>query len=64
MKEAFISEFSKLAASPDRDLATPALMIARLECPSLDPQATPMTKPRVASVMTSPRRNAFIYARG
>jgi len=38
MKEAFISEFSKLAASPDRDLATPALMIARLECPSLDPQ--------------------------
>jgi regulator of sirC expression with transglutaminase-like and TPR domain len=38
MKEAFISEFSKLAASPDRDLATPALLIARLECPSLDPQ--------------------------
>jgi regulator of sirC expression with transglutaminase-like and TPR domain len=38
MKEAFISEFSKLAASPDRDLATPALMIARLECPSLDPE--------------------------
>lgn len=37
MKEAFISAFSKLAASPDRDLATPALMIARLECPQLDP---------------------------
>jgi regulator of sirC expression with transglutaminase-like and TPR domain len=37
MKDAFISEFSKLAASPDRDLATPALMIATLECPSLDP---------------------------
>jgi regulator of sirC expression with transglutaminase-like and TPR domain len=37
MKEAFITQFSKLASSPDRDLATPALMIARLECPSLDP---------------------------
>ena len=37
MKPAFVNEFSKLAASPDRDLATPALMIARLECPSLDP---------------------------
>ena len=37
MKDAFIQEFSTLASSPDRDLATPALMIARLECPSLDP---------------------------
>jgi regulator of sirC expression with transglutaminase-like and TPR domain len=37
MKEAFLQEFSKLASSPDRDLATPALMIARLECPQLDP---------------------------
>jgi regulator of sirC expression with transglutaminase-like and TPR domain len=37
MKGAFIQEFSRLAASPDRDLATPALMIARLECPLLDP---------------------------
>ena len=37
MKDVFISEFSKLAAQPDRDLATPALMIAKLECPSLDP---------------------------
>jgi regulator of sirC expression with transglutaminase-like and TPR domain len=36
MKDAFINEFSKQAASPDRDLATPALMIAKLECPSLD----------------------------
>src|SRR5687767_11362491 len=37
MKEIQISEFSKVAASPDHDLATPALMIARLECPSLNP---------------------------
>ena len=37
MKDAFINEFSRLAATPDRDLATPALMIARLECPYLDP---------------------------
>jgi regulator of sirC expression with transglutaminase-like and TPR domain len=37
MRDAFIKEFSTLAASPDNDLATPALMIARLECPSLDP---------------------------
>ncbi|RPI48801.1 MAG: hypothetical protein EHM55_24985 [Acidobacteria bacterium] len=37
MKDAFVSEFSKLSGNPDRDLATPALMIARLECPSLDP---------------------------
>jgi regulator of sirC expression with transglutaminase-like and TPR domain len=37
MKEAFLQEFSRLASSPDRDLATPALMIARLECPQLDP---------------------------
>ena len=36
MKDTFITEFSKLAASPDRDLASPALMIAKLECPSLD----------------------------
>ena len=36
MKDVFITEFSRLAASPDRDLATPALMIGRLECPSLD----------------------------
>src|SRR5215210_4133211 len=38
MKDAFIQEFSRLAASPDRDLATPALMIATLECPLLDPR--------------------------
>jgi regulator of sirC expression with transglutaminase-like and TPR domain len=37
MKDAFLQEFSKLASSPDRDLATPALMIARLECARLDP---------------------------
>ncbi len=37
MKDTFINEFSKMAASADRDLATPALMIAKLECPSLDP---------------------------
>jgi regulator of sirC expression with transglutaminase-like and TPR domain len=37
MKDALIQEFSKLAASPERDLATPALLIARLECPFLDP---------------------------
>jgi regulator of sirC expression with transglutaminase-like and TPR domain len=37
MKDAFLKEFSRLASSPDRDLATPALMIARLECPQLDP---------------------------
>jgi regulator of sirC expression with transglutaminase-like and TPR domain len=37
MKDAFISRFSDLAASPDHDLATPALMIAALECPDLDP---------------------------
>ena len=32
-----LSAFSRLVASPDRDLASPALMIARLECPLLDP---------------------------
>ena len=37
MKDTFLNEFSRLAASPDRDLATPALMIARLECADLDP---------------------------
>jgi regulator of sirC expression with transglutaminase-like and TPR domain len=37
MKDVFITQFSKLAAMPDRDLATPALMIAQLECPSLNP---------------------------
>src|SRR5262245_9208442 len=37
MKEAFVQEFGRLAASTERDLATPALAIARLECPSLDP---------------------------
>jgi len=37
MKDDFLREFSRIASSPDRDLATPALMIARLECPSLDP---------------------------
>ena len=37
MKDAFIQQFSTLAASADHDLATPALMIARLECPCLDP---------------------------
>src|SRR5207249_732872 len=37
MKETFLHEFSQLAASPDRDLARPALMIARLECAQLDP---------------------------
>jgi len=37
MKDSFLREFSQLAASPDRDLARPALMIARLECPQLDP---------------------------
>jgi hypothetical protein len=37
MKDLFVTQFSNLVASPDRDLATPALMIARLECPSLDP---------------------------
>ena len=37
MKDLFISQFSTLAAAPDRDLATPALMIAQLECPSLNP---------------------------
>src|SRR5687767_8819064 len=37
MKDVFITQFSTLAANADRDLATPALMIARLECPSLDP---------------------------
>ena len=37
MKSTFTSEFSRLAANPERDLATPALMIAKLECPSLDP---------------------------
>jgi regulator of sirC expression with transglutaminase-like and TPR domain len=42
MKDALIQEFSRLAASPERDLATPALLIARLECPSLDP--TPYLK--------------------
>jgi regulator of sirC expression with transglutaminase-like and TPR domain len=38
MKEAFVQEFSRLAASADRDMATPSLMIARLECPLLDPR--------------------------
>jgi regulator of sirC expression with transglutaminase-like and TPR domain len=38
MKDIFITQFSTLAAIPDRDLATPALMIARLECPSLNPE--------------------------
>ena len=38
MKDTFINEFSTLAASPDRDLARPALIIAKLECPSLDPE--------------------------
>jgi len=37
MKEAFLRTFAQMAASPDRDLATPALMIARLEYPQLDP---------------------------
>jgi regulator of sirC expression with transglutaminase-like and TPR domain len=37
MKEEFLQEFSRMASSPDRDLATPALMIARLECPHLNP---------------------------
>ena len=37
MKQVFISQFSTLAAVPDRDLATPALMIAQLECPLLNP---------------------------
>ena len=37
MKETFLQEFSRLASSSDRDLATPALMIATLECPQLDP---------------------------
>ncbi|MCM3878714.1 MAG: transglutaminase-like domain-containing protein [Vicinamibacterales bacterium] len=37
MKDALIQEFSRLAASPERDLASPALVIARLECPLLDP---------------------------
>jgi regulator of sirC expression with transglutaminase-like and TPR domain len=37
MKEAFLKEFARLASTPDRDLATPSLMIARLECPQLDP---------------------------
>src|SRR4030095_14618897 len=37
MKSAFVRECARIAACPDRDLATPALMIARLECPSLDP---------------------------
>jgi regulator of sirC expression with transglutaminase-like and TPR domain len=37
MKDDFIARFSRLASLPDRDLATPALMIAQLECPSLDP---------------------------
>jgi regulator of sirC expression with transglutaminase-like and TPR domain len=36
MKDAFVQEFLKVALSPDRDLATPALMIAKLECPQLD----------------------------
>jgi regulator of sirC expression with transglutaminase-like and TPR domain len=37
MKESFLQEFSTLVSRPDRDLASPALMIARLECPQLDP---------------------------
>jgi regulator of sirC expression with transglutaminase-like and TPR domain len=37
MKDVFIARFSTLASLPDRDIATPALMIAQLECPSLDP---------------------------
>lgn len=36
MKGVFITEFSRLAASPDRDLATPALIIGKLECPALE----------------------------
>ena len=31
MKDLFLSQFSGLVASADRDLATPALMIARLD---------------------------------
>jgi regulator of sirC expression with transglutaminase-like and TPR domain len=37
MKDAFVQEFARLVTSSDADLATPALLIARLECPSLDP---------------------------
>ena len=37
MKDTFISEFARLAASADHDLARPALIIAKLECPHLDP---------------------------
>ncbi len=37
MKDIFITQFSRLASLPDRDLATPALMIAQLECPLLNP---------------------------
>ena len=33
MKDAFIQEFSKVAASPGLDLATPALMIAGSNAP-------------------------------
>ena len=36
MKGTVITEFSRLAASPDRDLATPALIIGKLECPALE----------------------------
>jgi regulator of sirC expression with transglutaminase-like and TPR domain len=38
MKDALIQEFARHAASSERDLATPALVIARLECPLLDPE--------------------------
>jgi regulator of sirC expression with transglutaminase-like and TPR domain len=37
VKDSFLRTFAQMAASPDRDLATPALMIATLECPQLDP---------------------------
>jgi regulator of sirC expression with transglutaminase-like and TPR domain len=37
LKDTFLHEFARLAGSPDRDLATPALMIAKLGCPDLDP---------------------------
>ena len=37
MKDAFVREFARLVAAPDKDLARPALMIAALEFPRLDP---------------------------
>jgi regulator of sirC expression with transglutaminase-like and TPR domain len=37
LKQNFLHEFSRLAQTPDGDLARPALMIARLECARLDP---------------------------